>query len=135
MYGLSKLEVPPNNWIPRFVKRLFPLYLVVFIGFVGYSLMITVFTPLFINGHGELVPKDWSLPTRSIVLGVILSLYPLGQVLGSPILGALSDRFGRARPLNLSLGACIGGYVLIALSHPVGNPLAAHGGVVPHRDH
>lgn len=116
MYGLSKLEVPPKNWIPRFVKRLLPLYLVVFIGFVGYSLMITVFTPLFINGHGELVPKHWSLSTRSILLGVILSLYPLGQFLGSPILGALSDRFGRARPLHLSLGACIGGYVLIALS-------------------
>ena len=78
--------------------------------------MITVFTPLFINGHGELVPKQWSLSTRSIVLGVILSLYPLGQFLGSPVLGALSDRFGRARPLNLSLGACIGGYVLIAFS-------------------
>ena len=98
------------------MKRLLPLYLVVFIGFVGYSLMITVFTPLFINGHGDLVPKDWSLATRSIVLGVILSLYPLGQFLGSPILGALSDRFGRAWPLNLSLGACIGGYALIALS-------------------
>ena len=28
------------------IGRVLPLYVVVFIGFVGYSLMITVFTPL-----------------------------------------------------------------------------------------
>ena len=98
------------------MKRLLPLYLIVFNGFVGYALMITVFTPLFIVGHGELAPSDWSLSTRSIVLGVVLSLYPLGQFLGSPVLGALSDRFGRVWPLNLSLCACIGGFALIAIS-------------------
>ncbi len=81
-----------------------------FNGFVGYSLMIAVFTPLFISGHGELAPEAWSLGRRSMVLGIVLSLYPLGQFVGAPILGALSGRFGRKMPLVAS----ILGYLLIA---------------------
>ena len=33
------------------LRRLFLLYVVVFNGFVGYSLMITVFTPLLVDGR------------------------------------------------------------------------------------
>lgn len=96
------------------MKRLLPLYLAIFNGFVGYSLMIAVFTPLFIHGHGQLAPTQWSLGKRSVVLGIVLSLYPLGQFFGSPILGALSDRFGRRAPLNISIALCVLGYVFIA---------------------
>lgn len=96
------------------MKRLLPLYIVVFNGFVGYSLMIAVFTPLFINGKSSLAPDEWTLGTRSIILGVVLSLYPLGQFIGSPILGALSDRFGRKQPLIISILLCVLGYVCIA---------------------
>jgi hypothetical protein len=36
------------------LARLLPL--VVFAGFVGYSMTITVFTPMFLQGHGRLIP-------------------------------------------------------------------------------
>ncbi len=42
---------------------------------------------------------------RSIVLGLLLCLYPLGQFVGAPILGALSDRVGRRPVLLGSLAA------------------------------
>src|SRR3954449_12929399 len=77
------------------VNRLLPLYLVVFIGFVGYSLMITVFTPLLLRDDGGMLSSSTSLATRTLVLGGVLAVYPLAQFVGSPILGALSDRFGR----------------------------------------
>jgi DHA1 family tetracycline resistance protein-like MFS transporter len=93
-----------------------PLYLVVFIGFVGYSLMITVFTPLLLDDQGGLLPASASLSERTLVLGALLALYPLAQFVGSPILGALSDRYGRRPVLLYSLVASVCFYGLIALA-------------------
>jgi DHA1 family tetracycline resistance protein-like MFS transporter len=98
-----------------------PLYLVVFIGFVGYSLMITVFTPLILADDGGLLPRSSSISERTLVLGALLALYPLAQFVGSPILGALSDRFGRRPVLLISLAASAGCYAAIALALEAGS--------------
>jgi MFS family permease len=96
------------------VRGLVPLYLVVFVGFLGYSLMIAVFTPMVLRDDNGMLPVSSSLAQRSVVLGVLLALYPFGQFLGSPILGALSDRYGR-RPILLgSLSITTGLYAVIA---------------------
>ncbi|HEX3734644.1 MAG TPA: MFS transporter [Solirubrobacterales bacterium] len=101
--------------------RVLPLYLVVFIGFVGYSLMITVFTPLILADDGGLLPRSSSISERTLVLGALLALYPLAQFVGSPILGALSDRFGRRPVLLISLAASAGCYAAIALALEAGS--------------
>lgn len=82
-----------------------PLYVVVFIGFVGYSLMITVFTPLLLGDGGGLVAASSPTSIRTLVLGGLLALYPLAQFFGAPVLGSLSDRFGRRPVLLASLAA------------------------------
>ncbi len=90
--------------------RTIPLYIVIFIGFLGYSLTITILTPLILNDSGGVLA---SLPIdadRLIVLGIVLALYPLGQFFGSPVLGALSDRFGRKPVLLVSLTISTIGY-------------------------
>jgi len=90
--------------------RTIPLYIVIFIGFLGYSLTITILTPLILNNSGGVLD---SLPIdadRLIVLGVVLALYPLGQFFGSPVLGSLSDRFGRKPVLLVSLFISTVGY-------------------------
>ncbi len=89
------------------LRQLMPLYLVIFFGFVGYSLMITVFTPLLMHS---------SLANRTILLGILLALYPLGQFLGSPVIGALSDIHGRKMVLMVSLLVSAVMYGGIALS-------------------
>jgi DHA1 family tetracycline resistance protein-like MFS transporter len=93
-----------------------PLYLVVFIGFLGYSLMITVFTPLILRDDGGMLSSSTSPATRTLVLGAVLAVYPLAQFVGSPILGALSDRFGRRPVLLASLAASTAFYGLLALA-------------------
>ena len=54
-----------------------PLYLVVFVGFLGYSLMITVFTPMILHNDNGMLAASSSTAERTIILGVLLSLYPL----------------------------------------------------------
>lgn len=96
--------------------RVLPLYVVVFIGFVGYSLMITVFTPLLLGDGGGLVAADSSTSTRTLILGGLLALYPLAQFFGAPVLGSLSDRLGRRPVLLASLAASVCFYALMALA-------------------
>jgi MFS transporter, DHA1 family, tetracycline resistance protein len=96
--------------------RVVPLYVVVFIGFVGYSLMITVFTPLLLADGGGLLPAASSTSERTLVLGGLLALYPLAQFFGAPVLGSLSDRFGRRPVLLASLAASAVFYALMALA-------------------
>jgi DHA1 family tetracycline resistance protein-like MFS transporter len=76
--------------------------------------MITVFTPMLLGGHGAMLPAATPEARRTILLGFLLCLYPLGQFLASPILGALSDRFGRKPVLLISLAATTVCYSVIA---------------------
>lgn len=101
--------------------RILPLYFVIFIGFFGYSLMITIFTPLILDNSGGILDSLPFRVDRSIVLGVMLMLYPLGQFLGSPVLGAMSDRFGRRPILLVSLFVIAVCYALFALSLQMNN--------------
>ncbi|MFZ0388556.1 MAG: MFS transporter [Solirubrobacteraceae bacterium] len=96
------------------VKRLLPVYLVVFAGFAGYSLMIAIFTPLLLRVDGRMLPRSESVAGRTIVLGALLALYPLAQFLAAPVIGGLSDRYGRRRTLLVSLTASTACYALIA---------------------
>jgi DHA1 family tetracycline resistance protein-like MFS transporter len=97
-------------------RRILPLYVVVFVGFLGYSLMIATFTPMLLLNDNGMLPASSSLTERSLVLGVLLALYPLGQFLGSPVLGALSDRHGRRPILIASLSTTTILYVGIAVA-------------------
>jgi hypothetical protein len=50
------------------------LYAVVFVGFVGYSLMITVFTPMIMNDRSLLLDSGAPMSQRVILLGFLLCL-------------------------------------------------------------
>jgi MFS family permease len=112
--GQADMGLSPAG--PVSLKRLLPLYAVVFAGFVGYSLMITVFTPMIMSNHDLLLPADEPMSRRVILLGILLCLYPLGQFAGSPVLGALSDRFGRKPVLMISLCFTTACYALIGIA-------------------
>ena len=94
---------------------LWVLVMTVTLAVAGFSLPSPVLAPLLLDpAHGMLTPEasDWS---RKVWLGVIMGLYPLFQLMGSPWLGRLSDRYGRKQLLLLSLAGVLAGYALMAL--------------------
>ncbi len=68
---------------------------IVFLGFVGISMPYLIFPSLFLNPEYSIFSSGWSESSRAFLLGVTLAAYPLGQFIGSPILGSLSDGLGR----------------------------------------
>ncbi|MEE9704781.1 MFS transporter [Aeromonas veronii] len=94
---------------------LWVLVMTVTLAVAGFSLPSPVLAPLLLDpAHSMLTPEasDWS---RKVWLGVIMGLYPLFQLVGSPWLGRLSDRYGRKPLLLLSLAGVLAGYALMAL--------------------
>ena len=98
------------------VREILPLYAVIFLGFFGYALTVTLFIPMLMSPTFPILPSGTSVAARASLSGFLLAMYPLGQFLGSPIIGNLSDHFGRKKVLLLSLVACLFGFISMALS-------------------
>lgn len=77
------------------------LYAIYFLDLAGLAVVFVIFTPLILE-QGPLLPSEATLATRNVILGLLLAAYPLTQFFGAPILGELSDRLGRKKPLFYS---------------------------------
>ncbi len=84
-------------------RQFWVILIIVFIGFVGISMPYLIFPALFLNPAYSILPASWSPSSHALFLGIALAVYPLGQFIGSPILGALSDDYGRKQLLSGSL--------------------------------
>ncbi len=84
-------------------KQFWIILTIVFLGFLGISIPYLIFPALFLNPNYLIVPSHWSDASRAIFLGITLASYPLGQFIGSPILGSLSDDYGRKNLISGSL--------------------------------
>jgi MFS transporter, DHA1 family, tetracycline resistance protein len=98
-------------------QQLLIILLIVFIGFLGTSIAYPIFPPLFLYpGQSNLIDSHLSEAMRNISLGVALASYPLGQFIGSPILGGLSDSYGRKKILLVTISGGAFGYLLSAIA-------------------
>jgi predicted MFS family arabinose efflux permease len=82
---------------------------------IGAALPYPILPPLFAAGVSNGLNHFLGLPPK-LLFGLALTINPLGLLIGSALLGPLSDRYGR-RPvlLTTALGAAIG-HALTALS-------------------
>ncbi len=89
----------------------------IFLDMLGIGILIPVMPALLANPTSPyfLLPQGWTLQQGFILLGLLTAVYPFCQFLAAPILGQLSDRFGRKPILAVSLlGTCIS-YILFAI--------------------
>ena len=83
------------------IRKLLPILMLTFVNVIGFTLLIPV-----LPGVAELYIKDPNL--RPVVYGSLISSYALFQFFAAPILGSLSDKYGRKPVLILSqLGTAV----------------------------
>ncbi|MEM3374305.1 MAG: MFS transporter [Candidatus Woesearchaeota archaeon] len=96
-------------------KQLFTIFFTVFLDLLGVGLVIPILGHLFLDTNG-ILPSYFSLRQRTILLGLLISSFPIAQFFGSPILGALSDRYGRKKILLISLFGTFLGYLFFGFA-------------------
>ena len=92
---------------------LYTVMLVALLGTMGIALPYPVLAPYFIDYPANDLTHFMGFHPK-ILMGIALAVYPLGLLLGSIYIGALSDGFGRKKVLTLTLLGSIVGYGLTA---------------------
>lgn len=88
--------------------------LVTLISVAGIALPYPILAPLFAAGTSPLT-QFLNLPSE-LLLGIVLGVYPLGIIIGSSVIGAISDNYGRRKLLSLTLLGSALGYSLTAIA-------------------
>lgn len=98
-------------------KTLSTIFLTIFLDMMGIGILIPVF-PLLISHTSEfcVTPATWTQGDSYIMSGWLLATYPLCQFIMSPILGQLSDRYGRKKILIISILGTAISYLLFGLA-------------------
>jgi DHA1 family tetracycline resistance protein-like MFS transporter len=87
-------------------KRILPILVIVFVDLLGLSIIIPLL-PLYAARYSA----------TPLVIGILQATYPLMQFLGAPILGRLSDRFGRKPVLVVSQFGTLAGFILLGFAN------------------
>ncbi len=84
------------------------IFVTLTLAIMGFGLLIPVLPKLIVQFRGG----DMTSGTHTY--GVVFGIYALMQFIGSPILGALSDRFGRRRIILIATAGSAIDYVIMA---------------------
>jgi len=98
-------------------KTIITIFFTIFIDLLGFGILIPVLPQLFANPMSPffMLPHGTSVHTGYLLLGLLVAVYPIGQFLATPILGQLSDRYGRKKILALSLFGTSLSYIVFAI--------------------
>jgi len=84
----------------------FLIFLIVFVNFLGYGIVFPLLPLMTIKYGGT-----------PLLSGVMIGAFSLAQVFAMPIMGRLSDRWGRKPLLLISLVGTIVSFLIMALTH------------------
>ncbi len=116
-YGLIKNMLNTRN-----KSMLYSLAFVIFADSFSWGIVFSTFANLILNPHSTLLHQSVNLNTRTIIYELLLAIYSIFMFLFSPIIGGISDKYGRKIALNISmLGLTVGFLVSMmgCLSHSI----------------
>jgi len=87
-------------------RRVLPIFVIVLVGLLGLTVIIPLL-PLYATAFGA----------SPFTIGLLGATYPLMQFIGAPILGRLSDRYGRKPVLLISQIGTLAGFVLLGFAN------------------
>jgi DHA1 family tetracycline resistance protein-like MFS transporter len=87
-------------------RRLLTLFLIVFIDLLGFSLILPLL-PFYAETFGA----------TPFQIGLLVAAYAAAQLVGAPLLGRLSDRFGRRPVLLISLIGTFIGFLILGFAN------------------
>jgi DHA1 family tetracycline resistance protein-like MFS transporter len=94
--------------------RLINIFIVVFVDLLGFGLILPLL-PYYAQEFGA----------SPVVIGLLTASYAAASLIGAPLLGRLSDRFGRRPVLLLSVAGTLFGFLILGLAEPIGRGLAS----------
>ena len=86
-------------------KLILPIFVILLVDIMGLTVIIPLL-PLYATRFG-LTP---------VMIGLLAAAYPLMQFIGAPVLGRLSDRYGRKPVLVVSQIGTLVGFIMLALA-------------------
>lgn len=89
-------------------KRILPIFIIVLIDLLGLTIIIPLL-PLYAASFG----------VSPAIIGVLGAAYPIMQVIGAPILGRLSDRYGRKPVLVISQIGTFIGFIILGFANSI----------------
>ncbi len=82
------------------------IFIIVFIDLLGFSLILPLL-PFFAESFG-------ATPTQ---IGFLVASYAAAQLVGAPLLGRISDRFGRRPILMISIAGTLVGFLMLGFAN------------------
>lgn len=96
---------PPANPEKLDFKKVLPIFVIVLIDLLGVTIILPLL-PFYATAFGA----------DPLVIGILSATYPLMQFVGAPVLGRLSDRYGRKPILLISQFGTLIGFVILGFA-------------------